>query len=268
MRKIIISLLGVVLLGVGTAQAQVMGEVVSPGPDLPGAASGSEMLPETNPDWGLTNPRCYMIPGYVFNNVGDSEHGRTTGGYIFWSGGGSLFDQTMSLPSGASVYGVRTFFFDQDQAAAVELWLYWLNGQYDSGFTSTQLMDVYSTVSAGYEGNWHVFDPPWTIQNFDVSTQTYNNYLVTVFMHPSGALDYLRFGGVAVWYKLQVSPAPATATFNDVPTGHWAFRFIEALVSSGITAGCGGGNYCPDQPITRAEMAVYLSAALGLDWPD
>jgi hypothetical protein len=48
---------------------------------------------------------------------------------------------------------------------------------------------------------------------------------------------------VRVYYQLQVSPAPAVATFNDVPTGHPFFRFVEALAASGITAGCGGGNY-------------------------
>jgi hypothetical protein len=54
------------------------------------------------------------------------------------------------------------------------------------------------------------------------------------------------------------------ATFGDVPTNHQFFRFIEALVSSGITSGCGGGNYCPNDPVTRGQMAVFLSTALGL----
>jgi hypothetical protein len=35
-------------------------------------------------------------------------------------------------------------------------------------------------------------------------------------------------------------------------------------VASGITAGCGGGNYCPDAPLTRGQMAVFLSKGLGL----
>jgi hypothetical protein len=61
-----------------------------------------------------------------------------------------------------------------------------------------------------------------------------------------------------------VSPAPGSATFGDVPTSHPFFQFIEALVASGITAGCGGGNYCPDAPLTRGQMAVFLSKALGL----
>jgi hypothetical protein len=67
---------------------------------------------------------------------------------------------------------------------------------------------------------------------------------------------------------LRVSPAPGTATFpNDVPTSHPYFRFIEALAAAGITGGCGPGSYCPNSPITRGEMAVFLAAALGLHWP-
>ena len=42
---------------------------------------------------------------------------------------------------------------------------------------------------------------------------------------------------------------------------------IQALVDAGITAGCGSGNYCPDNPLTRGQMAVFLSKALGLNWP-
>jgi beta-N-acetylhexosaminidase len=54
------------------------------------------------------------------------------------------------------------------------------------------------------------------------------------------------------------------ATFSDVPTGHPFFRFIEALARSGITSGCGGGNFCPDAPLTRGQIAVFLSLGLGL----
>jgi S-layer homology domain len=68
-------------------------------------------------------------------------------------------------------------------------------------------------------------------------------------------------------HHLQVSPAPGAATFGDVPTGHPFFQFVEALAASGITAGCGNGNFCPDAPLTRGQMAVFLSKALGLHWP-
>ena len=77
----------------------------------------------------------------------------------------------------------------------------------------------------------------------------------------------VRFGGVEVWWYTVVSPAPAMPTFNDVPTDHPFYQYIEALYTSGITGGCGSGNYCPDNPVTRGQMAVFLSKALGLAWP-
>ena len=69
-----------------------------------------------------------------------------------------------------------------------------------------------------------------------------------------------------VFYNLQVSAAPVTATFGDVPTSHPFFQFVEALAAAGITTGCGGGNYCPDGAVTRGQMAVFLSKALGLQF--
>jgi hypothetical protein len=75
-----------------------------------------------------------------------------------------------------------------------------------------------------------------------------------------------KFRTVKVVYALQLSPAPATATFADVPTTHLYFRAIEALAASGITSGCGGGNFCPSQAVTRGEIAKFLTVALGLSW--
>lgn len=75
-------------------------------------------------------------------------------------------------------------------------------------------------------------------------------------------------GGVRVFYEHEVAPAPGVASFLDVPTSDPAFQFVEALASSGVTAGCGNGNYCPDAPLTRRQMAVFLSKLLGLNWPE
>jgi hypothetical protein len=76
-----------------------------------------------------------------------------------------------------------------------------------------------------------------------------------------------RFGFVEVWWRRTVSDPPATPTFGDVPGSHPFYAFIEALAKSGVTGGCGGGNYCPESPLTRGQMAVFLSKALGLHWP-
>ncbi|HTG35806.1 MAG TPA: S-layer homology domain-containing protein [Thermoanaerobaculia bacterium] len=57
-------------------------------------------------------------------------------------------------------------------------------------------------------------------------------------------------------------PPLATGTlFQDVPAGHWAGRWIEQLAADGVAAGCGGGSYCPDAPLTRAEIARLLLQA-------
>jgi hypothetical protein len=55
------------------------------------------------------------------------------------------------------------------------------------------------------------------------------------------------------------TPAPGQ-TFADVPPDHWAYDWIEALAADGITSGCGTDPlvYCPDDPVTRAQMAVFL----------
>jgi S-layer homology domain len=37
-------------------------------------------------------------------------------------------------------------------------------------------------------------------------------------------------------------------------------NWIEDLYNRGITAGCGGGNYCPNDSTTRAQMAVFVTA--------
>ena len=91
-------------------------------------------------------------------------------------------------------------------------------------------------------------------------------FILDVEQAPSPEYEY--FGYVEIWWRLTVSDPPPAPTFADVPVGDGAFPFIEALAASGITSGCGSGNYCPDAPLTRRQMAVFLSKALGLHWPN
>ena len=55
-----------------------------------------------------------------------------------------------------------------------------------------------------------------------------------------------------------VPPAATGLDFGDVNIGDFAADWIEELYAEGVTGGCGGGNYCPDQTITRAQMAIFL----------
>jgi photosystem II stability/assembly factor-like uncharacterized protein len=58
-------------------------------------------------------------------------------------------------------------------------------------------------------------------------------------------------------------PPPATGTaFADVPIDAFAANYIEEAAAEQITAGCGGGNYCPDATVTRAQAAVLINRTL------
>ena len=46
--------------------------------------------------------------------------------------------------------------------------------------------------------------------------------------------------------------------FDDVPADYWAAAWIKQLAAEAITTGCRLGSYCPENPVTRAEMAVFL----------
>jgi len=57
-----------------------------------------------------------------------------------------------------------------------------------------------------------------------------------------------------------VSPPPCPpATFADVPSGNSFCPWVNAIAARGITAGCGGGNFCPADLVSRAQMSVFLS---------
>jgi uncharacterized repeat protein (TIGR03803 family) len=49
--------------------------------------------------------------------------------------------------------------------------------------------------------------------------------------------------------------------FPDVPCSHPFAQWIEQLADDGITTGCGGGNFCPNDPVLRQQMAVFIEKA-------
>jgi len=129
-----------------------------------------------------------------------------------------------------------------------------------SGAPDQIINDNLPEFSGGVNDAAFVITPPRVIHNLNTM------YVLSMQLDTTDLTHYEALYWITVRYRLQVSPAPEVATFNDVPTSHPFFQFIEALAASGITGGCGGGNYCPDAPLTRGQMAVFLSKALGLHW--
>jgi hypothetical protein len=60
-------------------------------------------------------------------------------------------------------------------------------------------------------------------------------------------------------------PAAGISTgFADVPVNYWSAAWIKQLASEGIATGCGDDNYCPDAPVTREQMTVFLEKTFTL----
>ncbi len=58
---------------------------------------------------------------------------------------------------------------------------------------------------------------------------------------------------------------PAAPYFTDVTAAHPFFKFIQKMKQLGITSGCTASAYCPNDPVTRGQMAVFIvRARLGL----
>jgi hypothetical protein len=59
-------------------------------------------------------------------------------------------------------------------------------------------------------------------------------------------------------------PPACTGMFTDVPCPSQFADYIEALANEGVTAGCGGGNFCPTANITNGQMSVFLVKGFGI----
>ena len=60
-------------------------------------------------------------------------------------------------------------------------------------------------------------------------------------------------------YGLAAAPNfPTTPAFTDVPSTSFFFPFIQKMKQVGITTGCSPTTYCPNDPVTRGQMAVFI----------
>lgn len=72
-------------------------------------------------------------------------------------------------------------------------------------------------------------------------------------------------GGFAVGAVCHAAPPEPTcqAVFSDI-CGSAHQPAIEWMAKEGLSSGCGGGKFCPDETVSRAQMAAFLTAALDL----
>jgi hypothetical protein len=173
----------------------------------------------------------------------------------------------VSLPTGAYLTFGNFYYYDADEAGFLDCYL---RGYSGGGFSSGAPANVDGlggfTTSGSLGYGYGSFAIDHTVNNnvgYDPAAAQ-----LAVHVDVTNLTPNLQFKAVDLWWMRQVGPPPATARFNDVPTSHPFFQFVEALAASGITAGCNAAPplFCPDAPLTRGQMAVFLSKALGLYW--
>ena len=223
--------------------------------------------------FGLTVFNKLQIPAAAFTTrCGDTNYRYSSPGYIYATdvpcGNAFVFWAPVQLPSGALIKWFDAYYYDGDTSFDLTFVLHAYKGWNSPSFSA--LASNSTSGSGGYGYIFKLLSPPYTVNN-NVRYHADGAQLAAIVSYPnlSTALsNKLRFKAVDIWWQRQISPAPATATFSDVPTDYWAFEGIEALAASGITTGCGGTNFCPDDNVTRAQMALFLARALGLHWPN
>jgi len=62
--------------------------------------------------------------------------------------------------------------------------------------------------------------------------------------------------------EANVPSGPGTATFSDVPTDYWAFKYVEYCVQQDVVGGYPDGLYHPTDPVDRGQMAVFIARAM------
>jgi hypothetical protein len=169
-----------------------------------------------------------------------------------------LFIGQINIPTGVTITGWSLDYCDADPAANFTATLY--------DFSGDNLFPTISTFIPPDRTGCGIASAPAVNHQWDLNAG--HQLMAYIFQTGGSVAGSIKFRGAAVSYRRKISPAPGTATFLDVPVGSPYHRFVEALVAAGITGGCGGGNYCPDAPVTRGQMAVFLSAAVGLHWPN
>lgn len=216
------------------------------------------------PDFGTTGSARYLL-GYA-----DFTANESTAVYRFatsadYAGRASTADGYYSafphLPTGARLVSYGFNYCDSSTSDHIVLRLLDCNVLGGDCSILVELRSVSSSRGTGCR-----------VSSFDISALNYtvqnSSRELIAYMFIPVSLSTVVFTSASIGYALQVSPGPATATFADVPTTSPQFRFVEALYAAGITVGCGNGDFCPNAPVTRGQMAVFLASALGLEFPN
>jgi len=237
---------------------------------LAGGAPAQVAVPPTSTSSLKAMPRTYGTANLVYVTVPEWQFSPASSAWGYADLGGpfgryplapqAFFLASPTLPTGALLQNLEFDYCNQQPPGgqSVVLWLY--DTTSDNG-NVTELASITGTPGQGC--TYAITD----LSGLNYTVDNHRHRLMLQAVFGDNADSTVSINGAIFAYILQVNPAPGASTFSDVPVSDPAFQYVEALAASGITGGCGGGKFCPDNPVTRRQMAIFLSKALGLYFP-
>jgi hypothetical protein len=217
-----------------------------------------------------TNDQVLTIGGGPLRDLQEHPGKLQSDGYAYTQGGVDTFLTPLPLPEGAELRMLCLYANDHSPGESVSASVVMVKlvpGGGGGGQIATVPNSlVASTADIGY-GYYCTGDIGYTLTDVtDVDGDGVPDAVVYYVKVVAGGVDAVGVGAIRVTWRRKVSSPPDVPTFADVPASDPAFSHIEALAASGITSGCGNGDFCPGAHLTRRQMAVFLAKALGLHW--
>jgi uncharacterized repeat protein (TIGR03803 family) len=196
-------------------------------------------------------------------NAGAPRSGSAAGGTLLELLGGGFLDGATFTVGGVAASGV---------VVLDETWLYGSTPALSPG----TLNDVVLANPGGAPGAATTLPHAFFADFLDVpQLNIFHDFVETIFRNGvtagCGGGNYcptsaVTRGQMAVFllkseHGSSYVPPTCTGIFPDVPCPSTLADWIEQLFVEGVTAGCGGGLYCPDSPVTRRQMAAFLLKA-------
>ncbi|PYQ59485.1 MAG: hypothetical protein DMF53_18705, partial [Acidobacteria bacterium] len=215
-----------------------------------GTAAGTHMVADLLPGPGSSRPdNLAVVDNTLLFSAYDGAHGVEA-----WRTDGTALATRMiqdiapgplsSSPTGFTAAGPNVYFAADDNTTGFELW----------AVPKDAVLGTFADVPPTYWA-WRFIES--LIRNGVTSGCGGGSFCPGAYVNRAQmAIFVLAARGTA--------PPPATGTrFNDVPPGYWAGPWIEELAREGVVSGCSANPpfYCPDNLLTRAEMAVLLTVA-------
>ena len=150
---------------------------------------------------------------------------------------------------------------------------------YKKGALVNHLLDY--QVSRFTEGKKSIEDVPRIMNEFVLNTESkrieledfisacnfvtrhdFSNFFAA-YVTGISPLPFVIFdGSLQVNDALLPDASPLPSRFADVSSGHWSHDSVEKIYLAGLTDGCGFAKFCPEEVVTRAQMAVFLERGI------